>query len=253
MKKEKLAKKGDRIMANKLMSATFLVDTEKLEEVGESFADALTWCEDSGLYLESYEELPPLNLAAIESKTMDALEEEYCLEISQGKYIFDEDLKRLFADSNIRVAKLISVNTWNTDKSGELLGIAVLEQNGKKYICQEYVEDATPAFDIAHVKELGRVWVVQSREEELGTENFFLYVPKEVKEEDVRSALCMAADYAGGGFIYDSEKGKEVFDEHYETMKFWADASGQFRFNHYIKFCKGWSIEPQVPDFAYEW
>lgn len=237
----------------KVMAASFLVDTEKLKEVGESFEDAVAWCEDSGLYLESYEELPPLNLKSIRNTKMDDLEEEYCLEISQGKYILDEDLKRLFSDSKIRIVKMVSVNNWNRDKDGELLGIAILEQNGEKYICQEYTEDSAIALDLNHVKDLGRVWVVQSKEEELGTENFLLYVPKEVEEEEVRNALHIAANYACGDFVYDSEKGKEVFDEHYETMKFWADASGQFRFNHYIKFCRGWFITPQVPDFIYEW
>lgn len=90
-----------------------------------------------------------LNLSDLSN--LAKLEREYNLCVSNSHYCYDGDLEELFNDSNIDIKEtIIKAKEFNYDEDtyepigcmyGDYLETIILEQNGKEYLCQTFVEN----------------------------------------------------------------------------------------------------------------
>ena len=85
-----------------------------------------------------------------------------------------------------------------------------------------------------------RKYIIQSDEEECGKELFVLIVDEEIPDKVVKAKVKMAIKYANvkevldDNYEIDIEKGKNLYDEHYEEMlDVHQELNGQYAFHHY--------------------
>ena len=145
-------------MAEKEYLAVLSVDDKILKEVeGGSIENALGWCLDSGVTLVSCKEIPTILTLPRVGDLETCLIDRYTLCVSNGMYIFDGDLEELFDHSKIVIKETKKIADWKYDsdgiitgaKEGELIEVAVLEQNGNLFECNVYAQNGGCGLDYA--------------------------------------------------------------------------------------------------------
>ena len=102
-----------------------------------------------------------------------------------------------------------------------------------------------------------RELIIQSVEEELGKELYRLYVPSDIKDEDLQKALDMASNYASVTCWDIDEEDAEYYglDEHWKEIFIDGknDLNGIERFFIYLRIVYGWKSEDITYDYEFEW
>lgn len=98
--------------------------------------------------------------------------------------------------------------------------------------------------------------IIKSIEEECGVDLYKLYVPNDIKDEELKKALDMASNYASADAdILDEEDANYYkLDEHWEKVyQAWGNCNGIDRFFGYLNVVYGWEYKDLTYDYEFEW